>query len=309
MKKIDRVLKDFSELKVMENWLRNLMSSRRKHPLKSVIKNYRKNKPKRYDEMIKILKSQEDSMKKVHAYLYVSSHFGCLFLLKYINTCISVIKDIKGFKKLIKNLQNPEQFKDTLSEIEFNAYFAKRYSLELEPSLGNKKLDSKINLDKRNILFEIITPKTYKLLENSKKAIMIPNRSKNKFLDKIDKQIAPSKELIKFPLIIVVNTSHSEIDEFDIENALLGEFRFNFIRDNKTGKIIHEYEDRNKNSLNDTNPLSRFISAILIYNKQIGLGIVEFKKSLVLNDNAKYPLNANEYKKLLRFNLGEFLQK
>ena len=305
MKKLDRLFKEFPELKIMENWIRSELNSKSKHPIKWIYKRYTLRKPKRFEEA-KILLNSEDIWKQLWADMYLDMYYSGSAHLEYINKCFKELKEKNGFGNLLKNLKNSKQFFHTLSELEINGYFANRYVLKLEPKIKSgiifKRLDSGIILDKREVLFEITTPETYELLKNSKKAITIPNRSKAKILDKLQRQIIPVKESINTPLILVINTSYSEIDEYDIENSVEGELRLNFFRENTSGRVVHEYWDRDNNSISDKEPLSGYISAIVFYKRQIKYNGIFYSIGIIQNPNSKYPLNAKEYKKIKRLN-------
>jgi len=256
---------------------------------------------------VRVLKTSKNNLKRFAALLYLDmTHMGNSYF-SYLNKCFSKLKDYSGFSQLLKRMKrNKEEFNDIFSELEFNAYFAKRYEIILEPKIQNKKLDSKIKLENRGILFEIFTPRPYKPLEEAEGAIEIPNISKLKLLTKLKEQIIPIKSSIKQPLIVVINTTYSVIDEYDIANSLFGQLRLNLLRDNKTGRVVHEYWDRETNSLADMEPMSELITAVLIYRRNLHINGVEFKKDLILNKNPKYPLTPKEYKRLSRFNLSEF---
>lgn len=306
MKKIEKLFVDFKELKIIEDWIKDQIMSKEKNIIKSLYKNYRVRKPKKYDEKVNVLKTSQDHLKKFAADLYLDmTHTGNSYF-NHLNRCFFRLKDQNGFYQLLKRLKrNKEEFSDVLSELEFNAYFAKRYKIELEPKIKNKKLDSKVRLEVRDILFEIFTPRPYKPLEESKAAIEVPNVSKLKILSKLRDQIIPIKDSIKQPLIIVINTTSSVIDEHDIADSLFGRLRLNMLRDNKTGRIVYNYWDRENNSITDNEPMSHLISGVLIYRINLHIDGTEFKKHLILNKNPKYPLTTKEYKKLNRFDLNK----
>lgn len=305
MKKIDRLFKEFPELKATEKWIRDELQSKSKHPIKWIYKRYTLRKPKRFEEA-KTLLNSEDIWKQLWADMYLNMYYSGSAHLDYIGICFKELKGKEGFGNIIKNLKNSKQFFHTLSELEFNGYFANRYKLRLEPKIESngtfKKLDSGIVLDKREILFEITTPDTYEPLKNSKTAITIPNRSKAKILDKLQRQIIPVKDSINAPLILVINTSYSDIDEYDIKNSVEGQLRLNFFRENKGGRIVHEYWDRDNNSISDTEPLSEYISAVVFYKRQIKYNGIFYSIGIIENPYSKYPLNAKEYKKIKRLN-------
>ncbi len=306
VKIVERILKDLPNLKIIEKWMKEANNLKKGHVLKKIILNYKTRKSKKYKEKYNISVNSNNVFERILASMYLTSYFSSKALLNYLGNCIVNLHKLKGFNNLLRNLKNSEQFWDTMSEVEFNSYFSKRYKLKLEPILNTKLLDSEIFLDKRGILFEILTPQTYGPLKNSSKAVLIPNRSKNKILDKLEKQILPSKDYIRTPLVLVINGSRSEIDVHDIEDAIFGRLKLMTIHDKKTGKMIHEYWDRDKNSLNDKNSDSKYISAVLFYKMEVRLGYGFFEKTIISNPESKYPLNKNEYKRLLRFDLTEF---
>lgn len=313
MKKIDRLFIQFPELKLMERWIRTQLKSKSKHPINWVYKRYTLRKPNYFYKATDIINNSQENIKLVWADMYLDYFYAGTALLNHLNNCFGELKNKTGFLSMLKNLKNPKQFFNTISELEFNGYFANRYPLTLEPKLTangfSKKLDSKINLAGRDILFEITTPDSYELLKKSKEAIVIPNRSKAKFLDKLQRQIIPIKEVIKGPLIIVLNASYSDIDEYDVMDAILGQFRFNMIVDKKSGKMIDEYEDRDTNSLIDKEPLADYISAVIVYKRQIKYNGIFYSKSIIENKKSRFPLNSSEYKKLGRLDFRKISSK
>ena len=309
MKKIDRLFITYPELIAIRDWIRKTLTSKSPHPIKNVYKRYTLRTPKHLNKAIQFIQEKEQDLSKIWwAYAYVNHYYWGSALFEYLDKCFSKIKDLNGFRSMLKNLHNKEQFWDTISEIEFNAYFAGRYQIELEPKLWYspekfKKLDSRIKLHQRDLFFEILTPKMNEALFKGNGAKFLPNRSKNKFLDKLDGQLQAIKDIARNPIILVINCSYSEIDEIDIENTILGEDKFNWTVNRKTGEAVDFYETRDNNAMVDTNPNSKCISAVLFYKRFVKPWGIEFKKSLILNKKADYPLSATEYKKLCRFDL------
>jgi hypothetical protein len=309
MLKIAKLFLDFPELKIIEKDIRKVFSSDKPHPFKNVYKRYTLRKPKYFDKAIKIIKeSSIHNNEIIWAHMYINYYYWGSALLNYLNLIFSKLKSKSGFNNMLINLMNPEQFFDTISELEFNGYFSGRYVLGLEPKIEYspnkfKKLDSKIKISNRNIYFEILTPKMTKLLIKSKTAIDLPNRSKNKFLDKLDKQLNPIRNKIKSPLILVVNGSYSDIDEFDIENSLLGENQITLVFNKKSGETVNTYTTRKENSLVDKKPDASCISGVLFYRRYVRPWGIEFRKNIIFNKKADYPLTAKEYKALNRFDL------
>lgn len=307
MKKREKIFKDFPQLKSIKKLLLDAIDGKIKHPINEAYKRYTLRKPKRYDEAIKILENCKDIHERMWAYFYIDSYFWGTALFNHLNKAFSKINNLPGFGKLCKNLRNSDQFYDTISEIEFAAYFSRRYPLELEPKISyekhTKRLDTKIKFERRHVLFEILTPRMYEKLRESTKAIEIPNRSKNKILSKIKDQLDPVSPSINSPVVIVVNCSHSEITETTLENAILGQESYVMIIDKKTGKIIDTDSKREKNSLIETHSSSTIVTAIIVYRRNIRPWGIEFKKKIILNKRATRPLTAKEYKAISRFDL------
>ena len=309
MLKIDKLFLDFPELKIIEKSIRKILNSKKSHPFKNVYKRYALRKPKYFDKAVKIIKEgSTNSGEIIWAYMYIDHFYWGSALLNHLNLIFQKLKSKNGFNNLLKNLMNPDQFFDTISELEFNGYFSGRYSLYLEPKIDYcynqfKKLDSKIKVFDRDIYIEIFTPKMTELLMKSKTAIALPNRSKNKILDKLDKQLNPIKDKIKSPVLLVVNGSYSDIDEFDIENSLLGEEQITLVFNKKTDETVNTYTTRKDNSLVDKKPFASCISGVLFYKRHIRPWGIEFRKNITFNKKADYPLSAKEFKALNRFDL------
>ena len=308
MKKIDKIFNEFPELKFIEVWFRNEIENKSsKHPIKNVYRGYSIRKPKKIDEAIDILKNSSDFYDQLWARMYIDHYYWGNALLGYLNKIFNNLKDLQGFSNFITNLKNAEQFWDTISEMEFNAYFNKRFSTTLEPKIfyepdKHKKLDSKIKIDQRDILFEIITPRMIEKT-TSEKAEWIKNRAKDKLLDKLDKQIKPLEEVITEPLIIVINGSYSELDKILVKDALLGQSQFTVEKDKTTKEVVDIYLSRAKNALKNSRQQASIISAVLMYKRIIHSLGIEFSTELILNENSNYPLSSTEYNRLRRFNI------
>lgn len=303
VKKINQLFIDYPELKILEPWLRKILSSKIRHPIKSAYKRYTLRKSKYFDKAVGIIRTGGTSDRQiVWAWRYIDHYYWGSALFEYLNKCFSKLSIQPRFKKLINNLKNREQFWATISEIEFNAYFAGRYKLELEPKIGTKFLDSKIRFGKRHTYFEVFTPELAKELKERDVVLALRPRAKGKFLDKLDRQLLAIKNKIRSPLVLVINASYSEFDELDIESVLLGEPIINIVSDKKTGKT-EVFESREKNSLVEARPGASCISAILFYRRHIRPWGIEFRKNLSINEKADCPLTAKEFKALSRFDL------
>lgn len=231
-------------------------------------------------------------------------------LFEELTTVFPVLKDLQGFNNLMTNLKNPDQFFATVSEMQFNAYFKKSFTIELEPEIPHgeqhKKLDSKITIENRDVLFEIYTPKMVQKLSESgenRYALEIKNRMKNKLLDKLDEQIIPIKTTIHdTPLVVVVNASYSEMKRESIKEVLFGTQPYKVGR-KKKGEFEAYSTPREENSLKNARTEANIISAILYYKKfrDYLIGKNSLEKKLILNPTAKNPLTKEECSILCRF--------
>lgn len=311
MKKIDLLFSNYPEMRICEGWIRKTITKSERHPIKWVFKRFRIRTPKYYEENKKVLiQGHTNPFHIIGARMYFDHFYAGTNLLEHLNKCFAKLKNEDGFLGMIRNIKNAEQFSDTISEIEFNAYFSKRYPLKIEPKItyGNnrhKRLDSEIKLDKRKVLFEIVTPKLSRELLRSKKAIALKNRASDKILDKLNDQITPIKDSITQPLVIVINASYSEIDEITAGDALLGESQFTVYVPKDTSKpAIPGHFSRGEKSIAKAHPYGGIISAVIVYKRILHLWGMDFNQHIILNPNAKRPLTGKEYLKLKRFHLA-----
>jgi len=168
LKKIDQLFIDFPELIIIKTPLKRVLELKKFHILKTLYKRYRIRKPKHYDTHLKALQTDPNPWNRIGASMYFDYFYWGTNIFNLLDRTITVLKEKDGIKHLLNKLiRNPDQFFDTLSELEFNAYWGSRYPLELEPRFyyqgqRYKELDSKIILEQRNILFEVFTPKMSK---------------------------------------------------------------------------------------------------------------------------------------------------
>jgi len=307
-KKIDILFSEFPKLSIIRSEIQDVISSKKFHPLQNVFRRYSVRKRKYIDEAVRILnESEAETEDYCWAFFYVNYHYYGNAFLKHLNNCFIELENVERFRSQIRKMLNSEQFFDTISELEFNAYFSGRYPIRIEPKIEYEKgkfktPDSSINIDGREVFIEIITPRPYKHLMESKAVIRVPHRSKNKILDKL-KQLVPISQTTKKPIIFVINGSYSDINEIDIRNAIFGQEKVVIETNPETGKTINIYLNRKNNSVIETNPSASCISAIIYYRKWLNPWGIEFQKEIFVTKNPDNRLSANEYRALNRFNL------
>ncbi len=84
-------------------------------------------------------------------------------------------------------------------------------------------MDVHVKLDDADVLFEVINPEMYKPLRYLSGFVDIKNRAKKKIAEEIDKHLKDLSNVIKSPLILVIDMSRSEID---YENVFIRFRRF-----------------------------------------------------------------------------------
>ncbi|OIO40757.1 hypothetical protein CO154_02300 [Candidatus Pacearchaeota archaeon CG_4_9_14_3_um_filter_31_7] len=59
MKKIDKLFKEFPEWKIIGEWVRNIVFSKKRHSVKNIYKRYTQRKPKYFNEAIDIINKKD----------------------------------------------------------------------------------------------------------------------------------------------------------------------------------------------------------------------------------------------------------
>lgn len=70
---------------------------------------------------------------------------------------IITLEEIKGFKKLLTRLKDPEQYYGAYFEIEIASFLSKKYKVEIEPKIDNRKSDLKVKIEETPIFLELKT--------------------------------------------------------------------------------------------------------------------------------------------------------
>ena len=137
-------------------------------------------------------------------------------------------KSGQGAAGYVKHMKNPEQFLDTVSEIDFVAPFVAGHAVTIEPKVGGKKLDALIEIGQQAVYVEVFRPRVWKPLELLEGMRGIPmDRAAGKIFEKLKKQLASAKGLGD-AIIVAIDISGSEIRPDQIDDYVLGPLFFKF---------------------------------------------------------------------------------
>ena len=193
----------------------------------------------------------------------------------------------------VKKMKNSYQFRDTISEMALVAPFvAGGYEVELEPPVGDKRLDAAIRLGPQRVLFEVLAPRTWeplKLLEGPRK---IPQgRIGSKIFDKVKKQL-PAPGTCGDPIVVAVDTSRSEATPDDAETYALGPEVQEVTINRCTGETMDCAVARDvEQCMHSRDPRTDSISAVVCFEASLSCGLsASARGKVVPNPHAKVPL-------------------
>ena len=185
-----------------------------------------------------------------------------------------------------KKLSNDEQVDDTISEINILGLLAKHYELELESPIECKKnIDSLVEIDGQKFYLEVMNPSVFLpviLFLNT--GHIVPNRIKNKILDKCVDQLAyiPQDDI---PALIAIDLRGALIPVDEVRDALYGRTSC------RLTKEPHPDPKKMNDSIHDTCPKSDVLSAVLCFDGEIVKdGKLDLTGEIILNPNARNPL-------------------
>jgi hypothetical protein len=146
---------------------------------------------------------------------------------------------------------------------------------------------------------EVITPDIFRPLKYSTKAVVAPNRARDKIYDEFKEHLAELPKDTKTPLIIVIDAGRSFIDYEFVADYLYGTTQFTFWVDKKTGKGAGGAWSRARDSLSEIAKESHenlnIISAVLCYKTSLGNdGKFHIMGMIFTNPTAQNPITDNQ---------------
>lgn len=230
-------------------------------------------------------------------------HIGVIFSLyhilrpyhtiKYLDSCLGIIKDEEKLGKCISHLIDKESFWQGYCEIEVAANLKKLFGeIELEPKLPNgKSADIKFPLGSDEIFVEVTAPKrsytfTKRMEESADTGQVVQleapvERASEKIVAELEHF---SKILEKVNSIIIINLNETEIEDIDIEDAILGVSSL-LVRTNRITREVTMKVKRDKwNAFYRDADLSK-IGAVICYKRDFALNgkIAYEKKMFIMN--------------------------
>ncbi|MEM1540363.1 MAG: hypothetical protein QXJ07_03150 [Candidatus Bathyarchaeia archaeon] len=247
------------------------------------------------EHLVNQLKNEKDKLKQAFIYEAIINKLYATAFLSHLNHMLGLLKpNEQGTKHIREGLKNEEQFWQTISELEIATSFKTKYPTTIEPKIGNKCLDVHVKLDDADILFEVINPEMYKPLRYLSGVVNIKNRAKEKIAKEIDKQLKDLSDVIKSPLVLVIDISRSEIDYEDILSTLEGSLALQLVFDRQTHKVVAERLIRSNDALTKEKPEAKIVSAVIAYKRNVTKeGKIKLEGKIFQNPTASYPLHEN----------------
>lgn len=142
--------------------------------------------------------------------------------LAFIDRALTLLEDSRlTAATYVKHMRNPEQFRDTVSEIAFVVPFvAGGCKVELEPSMGQKRLDATVDLGPQRVPVEVLSPRMWRPLDLFGGPHKVcRDRLTRKILVKAAEQL-PTPGTCGDPVVVAVDTSRSETTVGDAEKCM-----------------------------------------------------------------------------------------
>lgn len=278
--------------------LHSLIDNNPNHPLVIYLSKAKVSKTT-CNKYTKYIDKSTDPLKKDSIINALMAQYHPGSLLMDLDVSLKMIGNIKS-KEIRKMLLDTHQFNSALIQVNLFSRLKQKYTVELEPTAGNNKLDLLLTMDKRNYYFEIYTPEENKKSRYIRNVQMIDaEHTKLKISRKLKGQIRAADALNK-PLIVVVDNQNMAVDEHDIVNILFGTLQIEIVYDEKTGKEVESYATRANDSFGRKLEHGKTISAIMIVQRKVDHPDLKVKLSgrTIPNPYAKIPLDKKTIQKL-----------
>ena len=227
--------------------------------------------------------------------------------LDTLENCLSELKDEVGLATQLKKMRSDaDGFRSSASEAAFTCYFKERGKMTMFPKIkvGNntKEPDLSVSLDERPIFVEITTPQLAQVLkEKVGEVVPLKQRGVGQILDEFEENFSEAieKEVITSePIIIALDCSHSEIDQYEIEAALFGTPQIELLINKSTHELVDDRIKRKNDGLKmvqKSDMISAVIWAKFFQHKN---GTLSIGGNVTENPRAKNKLTEKEISKL-----------
>lgn len=256
----------------------------------------------------------EDELSKAMKISYVRSQFWSRAYLKELNSALNKYLEIPNEKyvdvkkKIETDFSDENLFWSFESELIFMNKFSKKVTNSLEPNVPNrpeKNLDLKIKLFKKDIYFEIKRPEMDRNLNLNNGAVAMPNKALQSIEHKF-KQMMAQKTLQEMKdkkrkdlFFIVIDTSGSTIDEYQIMNAFYGSLSLTLVMDTKKGRVVDDYPSRKDDSIHKKNKNTEIVSGVIYFKQELMFDkenqpYIKLKGDIIQNPNGINTLSDKE---------------
>lgn len=207
-------------------------------------------------------------------------------ILKHLDRCLAIIQNEDKLNTSLEHLLNANSFWQGYCEIEVAAYLKKMFGkIELEPILNEKKADIKFFLNSKEVFVEVTAPKrSYKYIKamqesaDEHKVVQLEapvERASDKILEEL-RHFAD--KLDKINSVIFMNLNDTEIEDIDIQDALMGISKLVILKNMSTGKIETRVARENWTAFAKDNRLAK-VGAIVCYKRDFAInGNIAFEK-------------------------------
>lgn len=189
---------------------------------------------------------------------------GCAHaMVSNIDASLALFGDDKGTSRIRKGLASKTEFFDTVTELVVAARLGERFSVTLQPRVGDHVLDMEAAVCGASVLFEVFRPKEDIRLKYVEKTHGVGNEIRNKIVKKIDGQIKDALGTCR-PVVLVIDCSDAwEIRDSDIVDSLFGTEVMKMWFENGVW-VGPARPGRTRDSIYDKTPNARAISAVLL---------------------------------------------
>jgi hypothetical protein len=201
-----------------------------------------------------------------------------------------------GIKHLRDGMKNPDQFFQTLSELQIASRLKRRFPVDFEPKIGNKKLDIGVTIDNKDLLIEIITLTMDSKLRYIGLVADMPNKAKEKIVEEISKQLREVSLYTDNPIIMAIDiTDAPDISSIDIVDAIYGSTQLTLVSEKESRKIIRTFPSRKDDSISDEPNEGKIISAVIVLRRvqSFSNNRIELTGELFVNPRANIPMDDN----------------
>lgn len=230
--------------------------------------------------------------------LFAQSAVSQLALLEKSLSRINPIE--QGAPALRTSIRKSDGYDAAYSEVEVIALLRSKFTIEIHPTIGLAKRSGEhapsVDLKASNhqtSFIEVITPGTPNELLHSSRAMSVKNRTGGILSDEVHKHLKELPSDWSYPFVVIIDSSHSEIDDFLIQNTLWGPLAVAF-KTPQPGRITAKPRTVRLEPTIMKDPRIRLLSGVLLFKTGFNPeGDPYYSTDYVPNPWATYPLQRN----------------